>query len=111
MSVPKSARRLVWFGVIFLVVIGIAAVTRRTLVLLWPAQFRGAQSNPAAGLDTGFTRHTVLTLIHILPGALFLGLVPFQFASSIREKHLQFHRWMGRCLVVLALIIGISALV
>lgn len=111
MSVPKPARRLVWFGVIFLVAIGIAAVTRRTLVLLWPAQFGGAQANPAAALDTGFAKHTALTLIHILPGALFLGLVPFQFAGSVRQKHLQLHRWMGRCLVVLGLIIGISALV
>jgi uncharacterized membrane protein len=111
MSVPKSARRLVWFGVILLVVIGVAAVTRRTLVLLGPAQFRGGLSNPAAALDAGFDRHTALTLIHILPGALFLGLVPFQFVGSIREKHLPLHRWMGRCLVVLGLIIGISAMV
>jgi len=111
MSAPRRARRLVWFGVIFLVVIGIAAVTRRTLVLLWPTQFGGGGSNPAAALDAGFARHIALTLIHILPGALFLVLVPFQFAGSIRQKYLQLHRWMGRCLVVLGLVIGISALV
>jgi len=111
MSVPKSAHRFVWLGVILLVVIGVAAVTRRTLVLLWPAQLGGGGSNPAAALDTGFAKHTALTLVHILPGALFLGLVPLQFASSIRQKHLQLHRWMGRCLVVLGLIIGIAALV
>lgn len=111
MSVPKRVRRLVWFGVIFLVLIGVAAVTRRTVVLLGPTQVRGGQSNPAAALDTGFARETGLTLIHILPGGLFLVLVPFQFVGSIRQKHLQWHRWMGRCLVVLGLIIGISALV
>jgi uncharacterized membrane protein len=111
MSVPKRARRLVWFGVIFLVVIGTAAVTRRTLVLLGPAQFGGGRSNPAAALDAGFGKHTALTLIHILPGGLFLLLVPFQFAGNLRRKHMQWHRWIGRCLVVLGLIIGISALV
>jgi uncharacterized membrane protein len=111
MSVPARARRFVWFGVIFLVVIGVAAVTRRTLVLLWPRQLGGGLSNPAAALDAGFDRHTALTLIHILPGALFLALVPFQFIGSVREKHLQLHRWMGRCMVVLGLIIGVSALV
>src|SRR5215472_15520174 len=110
MPVSKRARRFVWFGVIFLVVIGIAAVTRRTLVLLWPTQLGGGMSNPAAALDKGFVKHTALTLIHILPGGLFLVLVPFQFAGSIRQKHLQLHRWMGRCLVVLGLIIGVSAL-
>jgi uncharacterized membrane protein len=111
MSVTSRARHLVWFGVIFLVVIGLVAVTRRTLVLLWPVQFGGELSNPAAALDAGFGRHMPLTLIHILPGALFLVLVSFQFVGSIRQKHLQLHRWMGRCLVVLGLIIGVSALV
>ena len=111
MSVPRRARRLVWLGVIFLVVIGVTAVTRRTLVLLEPTQFGARLSNPAAALDTGFGKHTALTLIHILPSGLFLMLVPFQFAGTVRQKHLQLHRWMGRCLVVLGLIIGVSALV
>jgi uncharacterized membrane protein len=53
----------------------------------------------------------VLTLIHILPGGLFLALAPLQFVPGIRERHLQFHRWMGRVLVVSGLIIGITALV
>ena len=95
---------------IFLVVIGIAAVTRRTLVLFWPGTF-GGKASPAAALDAGFARHMVLTLLHILPGGLFLALAPLQFMPSIRQKHLQVHRWMGRVLVVSGLIIGVSALI
>jgi uncharacterized membrane protein len=91
-------------------VIGIAAVTRRTLVLFRPGQF-GGKASPAAALDAGFARHMALTLLHILPGGLFLALAPFQFMPSIRQKHLQVHRWMGRILVVCGLIIGFSALV
>ena len=87
------------------------AVTRRTLVLLWPAEFAAKASNPAASLDAGFARHLALTLVHILPGALFLVLTPLQFLPRIREKHLQVHRWMGRVLVVSGLIIGTTALV
>jgi hypothetical protein len=41
MPVSKSVRRLLWFAVVFLVVIGIAAVTRRSLALLWPQHFAG----------------------------------------------------------------------
>ena len=111
MTVSKSASRFVWFAVIFLAVVGIAAVTRRTLVLLWPGIFGGSQSNPAAALDAGFARHLALTLIHILPGGLFLTLGILQFMPSIREKHLQFHRWSGRFLLVLGLVIGASALI
>jgi hypothetical protein len=110
MQVPKSTSRLVWTGVIFLALIGVAAVTRRTLVLLWPETFAG-KSSPAAVLDAGFARHMALTLVHILPGGLFLILAPLQFVPGIRQKHLKVHRWMGRILVLCGLIIGVSALI
>lgn len=111
MSVSKRAGRFVWFATIFLILIGVAAVTRRTLVLLWPEQFSGGQTNPAAALDAGFARHEVLTLVHILPGALFLSLATLQFIPGMRQKHLQFHRWSGRFLVALGLVIGSSSLI
>jgi len=107
--VSKRAIRFVWTGVIFLVVIGIAAVSRRTLVLFRPGSIGG--NSPAAALDAGFARHMALTLVHILPGGLFIILAPLQFLSSIRQKHLQLHRWMGRILVVTGLIVGASALI
>ena len=111
MPVSKRASRFVWFAVIFLVVIGIAAVTRRTLVLFWPQRFSGGGANPAAALDASFSRNALLTLVHILPGGLFLALALLQFSRSFRQKHLPIHRWLGRVLVVCGLIIGTSALV
>jgi uncharacterized membrane protein len=111
MSGSKPTNRLLWSATIFLVVIGIAAVTRRSLVLIWPARFSGGTSNPAAALDRGFARHAALTFVHILPGALFLGLATLQFARRFRQKHLQLHRWLGQILVITGLIIGASALV
>jgi uncharacterized membrane protein len=111
MSVSKRLTRFIWVGVALLTLIGIAAVARRTLVLIWPQIFGVGKANPAAALDTGFARNTALTLVHILPGGLFLILTPLQFVAGIRAKHLQIHRWMGRVLVVSGLIIGVSALV
>lgn len=109
MAANQRTPRFIWIGVIFLALIGVAAATLRMLVLLWPAQFsRGA--SPAAALDAGFAKHLALTLVHILPGAIFLVLAPLQFVRSIRERHLQVHRWMGRILLVDGLIIGITAL-
>jgi Predicted membrane protein (DUF2306) len=111
MSASKSASRLLWFAIIFLIIIGVAAVTRRSLVLLWPQRFGGGGANPAAALDSGFARHVALTFVHILPGALFLVLAAFQFSRRFRQRHLQLHRWSGRALVVCGLIIGVSALI
>jgi len=110
MALEQRASRFVWIGVILLAVIGVAAATRRTLVLFWPVVFAGKYP-PAAALDIGFARHKALTLVHIIPGALFLALVLLQFVPSIRAKHLKVHRWLGRILVVTGLVIGISALV
>jgi uncharacterized membrane protein len=110
MPVSKRATRMVWTGVLILVLIGIAAVTRRTVVLLSPGAL-GGSSSPAAALDSGFERHRSLTLLHILPGALFLTLAAVQFMPSVRNRHLVLHRWMGRCLVSIGLVIGVSALV
>ncbi len=110
MAVGKRTTGLIWTGVIILAVIGFAAATRRTLVLFWPAQFTGKYP-PAAAMDAGFARHLLLTLIHILPGALFLVLAPLQFLPSLRAKHLEIHRWLGRGLVATGLIVGTTALV
>lgn len=111
MAVSRRATRIVWFGVSFLLAIGVAAVARRTIVLLFPGTLGNGGSSPAAALDTGFARHEFLTFIHILPGALFLTLAAVQFMPSVRQKHLRFHRWSGRFLVGLGLIIGSSALI
>jgi uncharacterized membrane protein len=111
MMESRRATRLMWTVVILLIVIGVAAVARRMVVLLFPGHLESGASSPAAALDTGFARHEALALIHILPGAMFLGLAAFQFVPGIRQKHLQFHRWSGRVLVVTGLVIGVSALV
>jgi len=102
-----------------LALIGIAVVVRRTVTLV-PILVTGytppaPASNPVAAqfaaLDDIFARYPVLTLIHIIPGALFMVLGPLQFSATIRARHLQWHRWSGRVYLLCSLIIGISALV
>ena len=96
--------RLVWTGVVVLVLIGLAAAARRALVLLY-----GATPSPQA-FDAGFAHHPILTFIHIIPGALFMVLGPFQFVPSIRARRLWQHRWSGRVLVAAGYVVGVSAL-
>ena len=112
-------RRTLWSVVIFLAFIGVAVALRRMVHLL-PVVVRGyhppaATSNPVAArfapLDDLFARYPILTLVHIAPGLLFMMLGPLQFSSTIRARHLRWHRWSGRIFVICGLVIGISALV
>ncbi len=87
MWTQRWTSRLVWTVVIVLVVIGLAAVTRRVLDLAQvitptPASMRGG------AFDAGFAQHPILTLTHIIPGALFMVLGPLQLVGRIRARHL-----------------------
>jgi len=110
-------RRALWSAVIFLAVIGVAVAVRRIAVLS-PIVFHGYSppvvSNPRAAqfaaLDQVFAHHPILTLIHVIPGVLFMILGPLQFSATIRARHLRWHRLSGRVFLVCSLIIGVSAL-
>lgn len=103
-------RRLVWTLTLLLVTIGLLAVTRRTYVLL-NAPHAPARFAAAAAMDAGFANQHALTLLHILPAGLFMILMPLQFVGRIRERWIVWHRWAGRLLIILGLIVGPSALV
>lgn len=109
MKPPRWLRRLLWTAVGLLVLIGLLAATRRAVVLLHP-NLQPARGNPAASLDAGFAKHTGLTFVHIIPGALFLLLGPLQFIPKVRNRALRLHRWSGRILLVCGGVIGVSAL-
>ena len=106
-STPRSALRCtMWTALILLCVIAVAAVLRRMFALAHPAT-----SGPAdmVALDAVFAGKPLLTLMHIVPGLVLVVLVPFQFSRSFRNRHLRVHRWIGRIVVALGLVIGISA--
>jgi uncharacterized membrane protein len=103
-----KTQRLLWSAAIFLTFIGVAVVVRRTLVLLDPAQFAGNFA-PAHTLDDVFALHRTITLVHIIPGFLFMVLGPLQFVKNIRSRYPAFHRWSGRVFVASSLVIGFTA--
>lgn len=96
--------RVVWSAVGVMVLIAVAIVARRTAVLLTP-------SSSPPGFDFAFSLHATLTMVHILPGLLFMLLAPLQFMSGLRVRHPKLHRWVGRIAVACGAVIGVSALV
>jgi len=90
------------------------------MVALWPVLMHGYRppglpANPALAqfttLDAIFAQHASLTLVHIVPGLLFVTLGPLQFRSGLRARHPMWHRVSGRVFLCAALTIGVSALV
>jgi uncharacterized membrane protein len=55
-----------------------------------------------AAFDRRFAMHSFATLLHVIPGGLFLLMLPLQFVAAIRRRHPSFHRWLGRGLVAAA---------
>ncbi len=100
-------RRRLWITLLILCAIGVAAAIRRVIVLESPPL---SGPSPLANLDAHFADKARATLLHIVPSLLFLLLVPFQFVSTLRQKRPRIHRWTGRVILALGIVIGISAL-
>ncbi|MFK7863722.1 MAG: DUF2306 domain-containing protein [Pseudohongiellaceae bacterium] len=62
------------------------------------------------GANEKFSEFPVAVSSHALFGAVYLLMAPLQFSQTIRKRSLNFHRWSGRVLVVLALMSGVGAL-
>ena len=60
--------------------------------------------------NSGFDKFPIITALHVIPGAIYLGLAPFQFITLIRSRWINYHRWAGRLLVLIGLIVGACAL-
>ena len=111
--------RAVWAAVALLVALGVFASVGRTVFLddfiaraepvrLWTMTALGrddprALQRPAevARMDGTFAAHPALTVLHVVPGGLFLLFAPLQFSSRMRARYLTLHRWSGRILLPL----------
>jgi uncharacterized membrane protein len=111
----KLVGRIGFTLVILLALIGIASVVGRFIGILRfladPSVTDAQAGDPAAGFNQRYYAHPYLTLLHIVPGFLFMTLGPLQFMPSIRKRWLSFHRWCGRVYLVASLVGVLSALV
>jgi len=101
--------KLLWIATIVLSLIGVVVAIRRMMHLFGTAASGVAPE--MAALDSGFAAHPVLTMVHILPGLLFVVLGPLQFVQTIRRRAPRVHRWIGRVVVASGIVIGGTALV
>jgi uncharacterized membrane protein len=100
--------------VILLALIGIGSVVGRLVSIVRfladPSVVETQVGDPGAGFNQRYDAHPYLTLLHIVPGFLFMTLGPLQFMPAIRNRWLRFHRWCGRVYLAASLIGVLSAL-
>jgi uncharacterized membrane protein len=109
MEPSRRMTRVLRVAVIFLALIGLGVAARRTIVLVRPEE-KNARKNPAAALDEHFAKQRALTLLHVLPGMIFMILGPVQFVRGLRTKYPAVHRWSGRVFLTASATIGVTGL-
>ena len=111
----SKADRWLWGITIFLVLIGIAIVYRRLAFISTlnkpDGYVQGLTKSKSPVPDAGFAAHPLLTLIHIIPGLLFMLLAPLQFVKRLRLGYPKIHHVIGYIVLISGLIIGSTALI
>ena len=59
--------------------------------------------------NDGFLVYPTITAIHVISGGIYLLLAPFQFIAGIRARWINYHRLVGRALVIVGILVGSSA--
>jgi uncharacterized membrane protein len=91
----RSIGELLGVTVGFLVLVGIAASATHYL------------QDP---YNPGFLEYPIIVALHVVLGGVYLLFASFQFVKRIRSKHPGYHRWAGRTLVSVGLVVGLTAL-
>jgi hypothetical protein len=95
METRREMRLLLGVVVGFLALVGVGASV---------AHYLHEPYNP------GFLRFPTIVALHVVLGGVYLALAPLQFVKRIRSRHLGYHRWVGRLLVAVGLVVGVTAL-
>jgi uncharacterized membrane protein len=117
-----------WIALIMLVALGVGSVALRWAYLAdaaaqaepvrdyFLAMVHGSTGSMAqrrielAQFEGRYQAHLIATLAHVVPGGIFIALLPVQLSRPIRARFPALHRWTGRLLVTLAVAIGAAAL-
>ena len=105
-SSSRGERRVFWVAVIALCAIAVAISIRRLLVLAGEPAIGGSDS---AALDGFFAAKPELTGSHVLSGLVLAVLIPIQLSARVRQGYPHVHRWLGRFLLLVGILVGVSA--
>lgn len=102
---PTSERPGAWAIMLALCAIAVAVAIRRLMVLANPVP---SSTSPAAALDALFAAKAGLTRGHVIAGLTLVLLIPVQLSARIRQRFPRVHRWLGRAMMGIGIIVGLS---
>jgi uncharacterized membrane protein YozB (DUF420 family) len=104
-----AVRRSIWVvvPVLVLIVLVFAGIRLATDV---PNVLSGRVPDPEA-FEHRYARYPWLAYAHILPGVVYLSLAPIQLWRGFRNRHLRWHRRIGRVALIAGLLSGIFAII
>jgi uncharacterized membrane protein len=103
MRTPERAG--IWLVVLPLCAIGATVAIRRLTLLDHPSL---NNRSPAAALDALFAAKAALTRGHVIPGLVLVLLMPVQLSARVRNRFPTVHRWLGRTLMIVGLVVGLT---
>jgi uncharacterized membrane protein len=95
---------------IALLVLTFSALLSSILRLVLVAETPTLDINTFDAIDIRYVPLGVATVLHVLPGLIFLLIGLVQFMPALRRHALPLHRWMGRIFIISGLTSGISVL-
>jgi uncharacterized membrane protein len=72
--------------------------------------FSNQRSAELDRFDERFAANPSVTVLHVVPGGVFLILAPLQFSSWLRGRHPRIHRWSGRLLIAGGIVFTLTGL-
>lgn len=102
-KVPARKTRTPWWVPTGLILLSVIPLTFGAIRLI--QLFGGAEITPA---NARFFASPSPVVVHIISSAIYALLGAFQFVSRLWQRGIKWHRWVGRLLVPVGLLVGCS---
>ncbi|MDX1468643.1 MAG: DUF2306 domain-containing protein [Acidimicrobiia bacterium] len=108
MKQARTVKFAAWVGIVILIVAVLVFAAIRFLTDI--PNVLGGSLPPEGDFARRYARYPMLAYSHILPGLVFLVAAPFQISRRFRTRHLRMHRKLGKALLFVGALTGISAI-
>jgi uncharacterized membrane protein YozB (DUF420 family) len=109
-TLPRRSGTVLRWTTIFLLILIVLAFFVLRLIIDVPHLLSGTLPDPTS-FDYRYTAYAWLAYAHIVPGIIYLVLAPLQLWRGFRNRHIRWHRRIGRVALTCGVVGGALAIV